>query len=513
MTSIAPDLGSRPGRITKRLASMGPVALLTLICVAQFMVMLDVSIVNVALPSIRDELGFSQVGLQWVVNAYALAFAGCLLLGGRLADLVGRRRMFLIGLGCFTACSLLCGLAQGQVMLVGARGAQGLSAALLSPATLTILTTSFPEGPQRARAMGAWSAVASGGAVAGALIGGVLTQWITWRWIFFINVPIGILALVSARSLLPVDRTSFDRHGLDLVGAILVTTSLALISFGIVESSTHGWASPTTLFPLAGGFVKLAAFVVFEARVARAPLLRLELFKNRSVTGANAGGFLISSTMFALWFFLTLYLQNVLGYGPLKAGLAFVPSGLAILAGTQISSRLVNRCGPRPLLLVGPLVTSAGLLWFSQLSASGGYLAHVLGPSAVTMFGLGIAFVPLTMAGVSGVPREEAGLASGVFNTSRQVGGSLGLGVLATLAANRTKAILAGSHPTHAAVLQALTSGYTHGFAIGAVIVLVAGAVVVTLVPGKTSGKGRWRHAISAALGQPWHAVEEPQAR
>jgi predicted MFS family arabinose efflux permease len=317
---------------------------------------------------------------------------------------------------------------------------------------------------------------------------------------------------VSARSLLPADRNSFDRHGLDLVGAILVTTSLAMISLGIVQSSTHGWASPVTLFPLAGGLLKLAAFVVFEARFARKPLLRLELFKNRSVTGANAGAFLISSTMFALWFFLTLYLQNVLGYDPLKAGLAFVPSGLAIVAGSQISSRVISRAGPRPLLLVGSLVTSAGLLWFSRLPADGGYLAHVLGPSVVTMIGLGITFVPLTMTGVCGVPREQAGVASGVFNTSRQVGGSLGLAVLATLAANHTKALLAGSHPTHAAVLQALTSGYTRGFAIGAVIVLVAGVVVV-LVPRGASGKGRWRHAISAALGQSRHAVKELEAR
>jgi EmrB/QacA subfamily drug resistance transporter len=513
MSSITHDLGSSSDGLTDRLAKLGPAALLTLVCVAQFMVMLDVSIVNVALPSIRRELGFSQVGLQWVVNAYALAFAGCLLLGGRLADLVGRRRMFLIGVGCFTACSFLCGIAQGQGMLGAARAAQGLSAALLSPVTLTILTTSFPEGPQRARAMGAWSAVASGGAVAGALIGGVLTQWITWRWIFFINVPIGILALVSARSLLPADRTSFDRPGLDLLGAILVTTSLGLISFGIVESSTHGWTSPLTLFPLTGGVVKLAAFVVFEAKFARQPLLRLELFKNRSVTGANATGFLISSTMFALWFFLTLYLQNVLSYDPLKAGLAFVPSGLAIVAGTQISSRLISRTGPRPLLLVGPLVTAAGLLWFSRLPSSGGYLAHVLGPSIVTMVGLGISFVPLTMAGVSGVPRGQAGLASGLFNTSRQVGGSLGLAVLATLAASRTKALLAGSHPTHAAVLGALTSGYTRGFAIGAVVVLAAGVVAVALVPGKASSKRRWRHAISAALGQPWHTGQEVEAR
>ena len=327
----------------------GATAVLTLLCVAQFMVVLDVSIVNVALPSIRHALGFSQTALQWVVNAYALTFAGFLLLGGRLGDLFGRRRLFVIGLSAFTASSLLCGVAPQEGVLIGARAVQGLSAALLSPATLSLLTTTFPEGPQRTRAMGAWSAMAAAGGVAGALISGIVTNYVSWRWIFFINVPIGLLALVAARTVLAADDRRRERHRLDLLGALLGTSGLVLLVYGITQTATHGWGSPRVLIPIAAGVLALCAFVIIEWRVATEPLLPLGLFKIRSLSAANAAVLLVTSSMFATWFFMTLYLQNVLWYDALTAGLAFLPSGFAVIIGTASqlpSDRARRHAGP-----------------------------------------------------------------------------------------------------------------------------------------------------------------------
>jgi EmrB/QacA subfamily drug resistance transporter len=477
------------------------------------MVVLDVSIVNVALPSIRHALGFSQTALQWVVNAYALAFAGFLLLGGRLGDLFGRRRMFVIGLACFTTSSLLCGVAQNEAILIGARAAQGLSGALLSPATLSLLTTTFPDGPQRARAMGAWSAVAAAGGVAGALVSGVVTQSLSWRWIFFINLPIGVLALLAARAVLSADVASSERRRPDLAGAILGTAGLVSVVYGVTQTSTYGWGSGRVLVPVSAGVLTLWTFVAIEARVAAKPLMPLGLFKNRSLSAANGAVLLISSVMFAIWFFMTLYLQNVLGYDPLKAGLAFVPSGVAVIVGTQIASRLVPRVGARPFLLGAPLVISAGMLWFGGLTAHGSYLAHVLGPSVVTMLGFGMAFVPLTMSAMAGIPPEQAGIASGVFQTSRQVGGAVGLAALATIAATRTKAVLAAGHGTHLAIAAALTSGYTRAFATGAIVAACASVVGALAAPRSHKAHSWGRHAICAALGQPWHSETEAQAR
>jgi EmrB/QacA subfamily drug resistance transporter len=488
-------------------------AVLVLLCVAQFMVVLDVSIVNVALPSIRRALGFSPTALQWVVNAYALAFAGFLLLGGRLGDLFGRRRLFMVGLACFTASSLLCGIAQNEALLIGARAVQGLSGALLSPATLSLLTTTFPDGPRRAHAMGAWSAVAAAGGVVGALIGGIVTQSLSWRWIFFINVPIGILALIAARTVLSVDAAKSGRRHPDLLGAIIGTSGLVAVVFGITQTSTYGWGSGRVLIPIAAGVIGLWAFVGIEARLAAKPLMPLGLFKSRSLSAANASVLLVSSVMFAIWFFMTLYLQNVLGYDPLKAGLAFVPSGVAVIAGTQIASRGVPRVGARPFLLLAPLVIAAGMLWFAGLPAHGGYLAHVLGPSVVTMLGFGAAFVPLTMSAMAGVPPDEAGVASGIFQTSRQVGGAVGLAVLATIAATRTKAVLVAAHGTHAAVADALTSGYARAFSVGAVVAACAAAVGLLAAPKAHKASGSWRHAICASAGQPWHVEREAQKR
>jgi EmrB/QacA subfamily drug resistance transporter len=389
-------------------------------------------------------------------------------------------------------------------VLIGARAVQGLSAALLSPATLSLLTTTFPEGPERTRAMGAWSATAAAGGVAGALISGIVTNYVSWRWIFFINVPIGLLALATARMVLAADDPSRGRHKLDLLGALISTSGLVALVYGITQTTTHAWGSPRVLIPIAAGALALGTFVIIERRVAAEPILPLGLFKIRSLSAANAAVFLVASSMFATWFFMTLYLQNVLGYDALKAGLAFLPSGFAVIAGTQISARLIERVGVHFLVFVGPLITAGGLLWFAQLPVRGSYATHVLGPSVVTMLGFGIAFVPLTISAVAGVPPDRAGIASGIFQTSRQVGGAVGLAALATIAATKTKAVLAAGPVTHTAVRTALTAGYTRAFVFAAIVAASAAVVGVVAAAPAPGAPSWWRHAISALLGQPW---------
>jgi EmrB/QacA subfamily drug resistance transporter len=469
---MAVNAGTR--QVTRRGGSDALV--LALVCLAQFMVVLDVSIVNVALPSIRQELHFSQAGLQWVVNAYAIAFAGFLLLGGRAADLYGRRRVFLLGMGLFTVASLAGGLAQNQGTLIAARVAQGLGGAVLSPATLTILTTTFPEGPQRSRALGMWSAVAGAGGATGSLVGGVLTDLVSWRWILFINVPIGVLGVVAALALLGETRDQRAARSLDALGAALVTGGLMALAYGIVGTSEHPWTSTRTLATLALAVALLAWFVYHEARVARHPLMPLGLFRSRSVSGANLVMLCLGGGFFAFWFFLSLYMQNVLGYSPLESGLAFVPMALAIVVGAQVGSRLVPRVGTRPMLIVGPAVAAVSVLWLSRITADGTYLSALLGPSVLGPLGIGLAFTPIAFAATSGVPREQAGLASGLLNTTRQVGGAIGLAALATIATDRTAALLPA-----ASTASALTSGYARAFAASAVILFLAAAAAFLL--------------------------------
>jgi EmrB/QacA subfamily drug resistance transporter len=476
---------------------------LALVCLAQFMVILDVSVVNVALPSIRDDLHFSQSALQWVVNAYALAFAGFLMLGGRAADLFGRRRVFLAGIGLFTAASLAGGMAPNQATLVAARVAQGLGGAILSPATLTILTTTFSDPSRRARALGAWSAMAAAGGAAGSLLGGILTDVASWRWTLFINVPAGVAAIVGARALLPADdgvaATAGGRRGrrnLDALGAVLVTGGLMALVYAIVGTDQHAWTSDRTLATLAVAVVLLGWFAFHEARVATAPLMPLSLFRSRSVSGANVVMLCMGGGFFAMWFFLSLYMQNVLGYSPLKAGLAFVPMTLSIAAAAQVGSRLLPRTGARPLLLVGPLVSALALLWLSRITADGTYLRSLLAPSVLVTLGLGLAFAPVAFAATAGVPREQAGLASGLLNTTRQVGGAIGLAALATVATTRSQAMLASATPP-----AALTAGYARALTAGAAIVALAAAASF-LLPAAGSGGT----ATAAATGEP-----EPQ--
>ncbi len=455
-------------------------AMLALVCLGQFMVVLDVSIVNVALPSIQRDLGFSPSGLQWVVNAYTLTFAGFLLLGGRAADLFGRRRMFLLGLGLFTLASLAGGLAQNETMLVTARALQGLGGAVLAPATLTILTTSFAEGRERARALGVWSAVAAGGGAAGALIGGILTDLVSWRWILFVNVPIGIGVILAARAVLAESRADLGHRSLDAAGAVTVTGGLVALVYAIVRTETYGWAAWQTVASLAVAAILLGVFLAIETRVARAPLVPLRIFRSRAVTGANLFILLLFGAAFASWYFQTLFMQNILGYTPLQAGLAFVPQTLLIAVGAQISARLVTRVGARVLLLIGPVVSAAGLLWLSGITPSSQFVAGLLGPGILSALGFGLSVPPVTMAGTSGIPRQDAGLASGLINTNRQVGASIGLAALATVAADRASSLLASNS---ASVAAAITSGYARGFVVATLIALAAAAVAWLVLP------------------------------
>ncbi len=462
-------------------------AILALVCVAQFMVVLDVSIVNVALPSIGRDLHYSPTDLQWVVNAYVLTFAGFLLLGGRTADLFGRRRVFLAGLTLFSVASLLGGLAQTSTELTAARAAQGLGGAVLSPATLTIIMTTFGEGEKRHRALAAWSAVAGLGGAFGVILGGLLTSYLSWRWVLFVNIPIGVAAIAAAVMWLPERRRADAERSLDLTGAILATAGLALLVYAIVGTDVHPWTSTRTLVLLAVAAALLVVFLVSQTRVS-APLMPLSLFKSRSVSAANLVMLLLGVVFFSMWYFLSLYLQDVHGFHPLKTGLLFLPMSFAIIVGARTAGRVIGRSGPRAMLVVGLGLSALGFAGLTQLSASSTYLGGVLGPTLLISFGMGLSFTPLATAATAGVHWSQAGIASGVLNTSRQVGGSIGLAALATVATDRTIHLL--GHPVIAqgalgstAARAAITSGYVHAFAAAAVIAAI-GAAAAFWIPG-----------------------------
>jgi EmrB/QacA subfamily drug resistance transporter len=454
-----------------------PTALiLAVVCLAQFMVVLDVSIVNVALPDMRNDLHMSQNGLAWVLNAYTLTFAGFLLLGGRAADLFGRKRLFLIGITVFSLTSLLGGMAQTGGELIAARGLQGLGGAILSPATLTILTTTFTDPRSRTRALGVWSAVAAAGGATGVLAGGVLTDLLSWRWILFVNVPIGLLVFVVARFVIVESRLEGDRPTLDWAGALTVTGGLSAIVYGVVSTDQHSWASSLVLGSLAGGVVLVIAFLVVESRHPH-PLVPLRLFRSKALTGANLIMVVIGSVMFGVFFFLSQYLQDVQGYSPLGAGFAFLPLPLAIIVGTRVSTRLLPRVGARPLLVVGPLVSAVGMLLLSRLSSDSSYALHIGLPGAIITFGVGMAFVPVTLSATSGVAPRDAGLASGLINTTRQIGGSLGLAALLTVAASRSHAVAVRG------ATIAETAGYDRAFEVAAGLLVCASLIAFTLIP------------------------------
>lgn len=460
-------------RTARRTASPPTWLVVALACAGQFLVVLDVSVVNVALPSMRTDLGLSAPGLQWVVNAYSIAFAGFMLLGGRAGDLYGRKRMFLVGLALFTFASLGGGLAQDDWQLLLARAAQGLGAAVLAPSTLTILTSAVPEGAARARAIATWSAVGAGGGAAGGLVGGVLTDGLSWRWVLLVNVPVGAVVLAGAARWLPESRAGAGRR-LDLPGALLVTAGLATLAYGIVQTEEHGWAAAATLVPLLAGAVLVALFLAVEARTA-APLMPLKLLGLRSVASANAAMFLSGAAMFAMWYFMTLYAQNVLGYSPLGAGLALVPSSLAVVLGSKAAPRLMRVAGARAVAVAGSLLAAAGFAWQSTMSADGTYVTTIMLPGVLMMLGAGLAATPLASLATSGAAPEDAGVVSGLVNTSRTMGGSLGLSVLSTIAAARTGGSASGT---------ALTEGYALAFRTGAAVLLGCAVLMLLWLPG-----------------------------
>jgi EmrB/QacA subfamily drug resistance transporter len=479
--------------------SLTPVLLLC--CTAQFMVILDIAIVNVALPSIRADLHFSITGLQWVVNAYAIAFAGFLMLGGRAADLLGQRRTFYAGMLLFALASLAGGLAPGRGLLIGARALQGLGGAVIAPASLAIITTTFPEGAERNRAVGLWGAMGGVGGAAGGLLGGIITQGLTWRWVLLINLPIGIAAALASTVLVAERRRVVEGRprSFDLPGALTVTGGLTLLAYGVVGTTTHGWGSLQTLLTLALGLALLGVCLLIESRFASAPLIPLRIFASGRLRAANAVVLTLGASVFAMWYFVSLYLQEVLRLTPLGAGLAFLPMALTIVACAGIAGQLSGRFGPGPVLGFGMLLVAAGMALFTRIAVGGGYVSDVVLPGLLVSAGIGFSFVPATIAAVTGVAPHEAGLASGLVNTSRQMGGALGLAILASLATEHADHLVSSAN---FAPLLALTDGFHRAFAVGAGFAAVGAAVAFAFLPGVRSRRGV-RAAEAAAPATP----------
>jgi len=449
---------------------------LALLCVVQFMVVLDVAIVNVALPSIQLDLGFSQGDLQWVISAYALVFGGFLLLGGRAADMLGRRRVFLAGIVVFTVASLLAGLAWSEASLIGARAFQGLGAAIITPAALSILSTTFAEGRERNIALGAWGAVGGFGAVAGVLLGGILTDALSWEWIFFVNVPVGAAGFVLAPFLLQESRDARVRR-FDVPGAVLVTGGLSSLVYGITQAGQEGWLAPQTLSVFVVSLLLLGGFVGWEVRHPE-PLMRFGILRIRTLTGANVAGFIMGTALFSMFLMLTLYMQQVLGYSAMKTGVAYLAVAGTAIVWSAVASQLVTRLGVKPVLVVGMLMLTAGLLYFTQVSAGGSYVRDLLPGFLVIGVGIGFSFVPIAIAALAGVKPAEAGLASGLINTSQQIGGALGIAALSTIATSRTEDAVA----TGTLLPEALVDGFSSAFLVGAVFAALGLVAALTLI-------------------------------
>lgn len=465
MTSARPLRDGRPG------------LLVALACLGQLLVVLDISIVNVALPSISDSLDLSGSELSWVVNAYTITFAGCVLLGGRVADLIGNRTAFVAGATLFSAASLVGGLATTSLMLGGARAFQGLGAALLAPASLTLITSGLPAGPERSRALGLWGAMGAAGGAVGSVLGGVVVDLASWHWVFLINVPVGVLAAVTALRVIPDGQRREARQRLDVLGAITVTSGLAVLVYGIVQGSESGWVSSGVLVPSAVGLLLLGVFVLVEGRVAKEPLVPLALFRIRTVVTANAVGFAAGAAGVAMWYFITLYEQEVLDMGPTAAGLGFVPHTLTLVFAARFSGRLLSRVEPRRIMFIGMLTATVGFLVQSRASVDGSYVLDVMIPGIIICLGSGFAFPAVIQVATTGVPVADTGLASGVLNTARWFGGALGLAVLTAIAATRTGAI-DGADVSDVA----LVDGFDLAFLASAGITFV-GALLVAFVP------------------------------
>jgi EmrB/QacA subfamily drug resistance transporter len=452
---------------------------LGLLLLVQFMVVLDIAIVNVALPSIQTDLGFSQENLQWVISAYALFFGGFLLLGGRAADLLGRRRLFIAGLVLFTTASLVSGLAWSEAALIGARAFQGLGAAIITPAALSILMTTFAEGKERNAALGAWGGVGAFGAVAGVLLGGILTDLLSWEWIFFVNVPVGIFALILTPFLINESRDA-TAQSYDVPGAVLVTSGLVSLVYAITQANNYGWGSLTTIGLFAGAAALLGAFLLWERR-AKDPLMPFSIFRLRTLVGANIAGFILGTALFGMFLMLTLYMQQVLGYSAMKTGVAYLAVAGSAIVTSGIAAQLVNRVGVKPVLIVGMTALTAGLLWFTQVSVGGSYVTDLLPGFLLIAVGLGFSFVPISIAALAGVEPAEAGLASGLLNTSQQIGGALGIAVLSSIATSTTTSDLS----TGTSSAFALTNGFQDAFVAGAIVAFVGILVSIFVVRGR----------------------------
>ncbi|HET8529225.1 MAG TPA: MFS transporter [Gaiellaceae bacterium] len=452
---------------------------LALVCVAMFMTVLDVSIVNVALPSIKTSLHVSDESLQWVVTAYAISFGGFLLLGGRAGDLLGRRRMFMSGIALFSVASLVCGLAGSIGVLVAARAVQGVGAAIVSPATLSIITTTFDEGAERNKALGIWGAMGGSGAAAGVLFGGILTKYAGWEWIFFVNVPVGVAVLALTRTVVRESRIP-GLHGFDFPGAAAITSALALLVYGISKAPDVGWGSGRTIGFLLAAAALLATFVVVERRTA-APMMPFRIFRIHTVLGANVCGFLLGAVVFSNFFLLTLYVQQVLGYSALKAGVTFLATAGTIIPVAGVSQALVTRVGVRPVLCAGLALITAGMLFYSQIPVHGHYASDLLPGYLLVAFGMAFSFIPISIAALAGVEHHEAGLASGLINTAQQIGGALGVAIASTITFTHMRTLLHTGHDP----ATALTSGFRLAFWVIAAFGAAGALLAFVLVRGR----------------------------
>jgi EmrB/QacA subfamily drug resistance transporter len=449
---------------------------LALVCAAFFMTVLDVSIVNVALPSIGKALDFSRDNLQWVITAYAITFGGFLLLGGRSADLLGRRRVFMVGVAVFTIASFLCGLAWSEGVLIAARAIQGLGAAIISPAALSIITTTFEEGPERNKALGIWGAIGGSGAAVGVLAGGVLTKYLGWEWIFFVNVPVGVTAFALCKRYVRESRS--DRESTpDWAGAVTVTAGLALLVYAVSKAPSHGWGSAWTLSRLAVAAGLLLAFLAIEAR-AKDPLMPFRIFRVRTVAGANVAGLLLGAVVFSNFFLLTLYVQQVLGWSALRAGLTFIATAGSAVLWAGVAQALVTKVGPKPVMIAGFVAMTVGLLWYTQIPVDGSYWPDLLPGYLIVGFALPFSFIPVAIAALAGVEAHEAGLASGLINTAQQIGGAIGVAITSSVSISHFNHLVASGEP----VPSAFTSGTQWAFWVTVGLALAGVAATVFLV-------------------------------
>ena len=468
---------------------------LAIITTAVFMTVLDIAIVNVALPSIGEHLHFAPDDLQWLITAYSLTFGGFLLLGGRAADLMGRRRVFMIGLALFTVASLACGLASSEAVLIIARGVQGLGAAIVSPAALSIVSTTFEEGAERNKALGIWGAVAGSGAAAGVLLGGVLTKYLGWEWIFFVNVPVGAACLLLAPRFVRESRVDAARRRYDVAGAVTSTTALILLVLAVSKAPQVGWSAARTIGLLVASAALLLAFLVIETRTEQ-PVMPLSIFRVRVVAGANAVGFLLGGAIFGSFFLLTQYTQFVLSYSSLQAGVAFLATaGTSVLAAV-LAQALVTRVGVKPILALGMALLAFGQFWYTLISVHGSYAADLLPGFVATGVGIGFAFVPVSIAALAGVAHDDAGLASGLINTSQQIGGALGTAIVSSVAASHTSSLASSG----SSALAALNGGYAWGFWVGFFVACAGVIAALTMIR---------RGDVPVGQPHPAHAVLE----